>query len=225
MADATLKLYGFPTSNFYNKVKLALLEKAIPYEDVKIGPSQAEEFLRMSPMGKIPFIESNGRFIFESSVIFEFLETVYPQPPLLPTDPYEAALTREIIALVDLHLDAPARRLFSATRHGGQASPELLADVRKKLDRGVAVLTRVAKFAHIIAGSNYTYADAAAIATLPLLATLAQDFYADVATLFTSIPGYVDYMARMAERPATVKVNRAIKALERARAIAEKQNK
>ena len=73
MADATLKLYGFPTSNFYNKVKLALLEKAIPYEDVKIGPSQAEEFLRMSPMGKIPFIESNGRFIFESSVIFEFL--------------------------------------------------------------------------------------------------------------------------------------------------------
>lgn len=66
MADAQLKLCGFPSSNYYNKVKLAMLEKVIPHEEIRIGPSQDEDFLRKSPMGKIPFLESKGRSIFLS---------------------------------------------------------------------------------------------------------------------------------------------------------------
>ncbi|MCR9143728.1 MAG: glutathione S-transferase family protein [bacterium] len=223
MADPQLKLYGFPISNYYNKVKLALLEKEIPHEDVRIAPSQEEDFLRMSPLGKIPFIESEGRFIFESSVIFEFLESMYPERPLLPADPYAAALVREIIAVVDLHLDGPARSLFGASFRGGEAPPEMREKLQKKWKLGLAALRSLARFDPFIAGSEYTYADAAAYATVSLLDSFSRKLYPGQPTLTESIPEYGDYAAMIAERPATKKVDRARKAAERARAMAAKK--
>jgi glutathione S-transferase len=219
MSEA-LKLYGFPTSNFYNKVKLALLEKGVEHTDVRIGPSRDEEFLNKSAMGKIPFIEVGGRFIFESNVILEFLDDVYPERPLWPADPFEAALCREIVMVIDLHLDAPARRIFSATFRGGQASPELIAEVQKLLVRGTDALRRLARFAPFIAGENYTFADASAIATLPQIEETARKLVPDapeLADIFAPVEGLGEYMARMFERPATKKVERAHKAVARAR--------
>ncbi len=218
-----LKLYGFPTSNYYNKVKLALLEKEIAHEDVRIGPSQEEDFLKMSPMGKIPFIECEGRFIFESSVIFEFLESRFPWAPLFPKDPFDAALVRELIAIVDLHLDAPARRLFATAFRGAPAAPELLADVREKIRRGQRALAQLARFAPFIAGAEYSYADAAAYATLSLMGSVTGRLYPDDPDLFAAVPGYGEYHAMIAERPATKKVDRARKAVERAQAMAAKK--
>ncbi|MEQ9365964.1 MAG: glutathione S-transferase family protein [Leptospirales bacterium] len=223
MAEAKLKLYGFPTSNYYNKIKLALLEKNIAHEEVRIGPSQEEDFLRRSPMGKIPFIESEGRFIFESSVIFEFLERLHPQPPLLPADPYEAARVREIIAVIDLHLDAPARRLFATAFRGAPAAPELMVDVEKKLSRGTRALKQLAKFQPFIAGADYTYADAAAYATLSLMESVTTRLFPGQAGLADAVPGYGEYQAMLSQRPATKKVDRARKAVERAQAIAAKK--
>ena len=47
-----LKLGGFAVSNYYNKVKVALLEKGIPFEEVFCTTSQDEAYLQRSPMGK-----------------------------------------------------------------------------------------------------------------------------------------------------------------------------
>ena len=48
-----IKLYGVSVSNFYNKVKLSLLEKNIAFTEVEMGPSEEESLLSRSPMGKI----------------------------------------------------------------------------------------------------------------------------------------------------------------------------
>ena len=92
-----LKLCGFPISNYYNKVRIALIEKGIPHEeDSSCKPSQKDEFLARTPVGKVPFLElDGGRRLSESQVICEYLEDAYPQKPLMPRDPYERARTRE----------------------------------------------------------------------------------------------------------------------------------
>ena len=218
-----IKLYGFPTSNFYNKVKLGLLEKGIAFEDVKTGPSRDESFLERSPLGKIPYIECDGHFLFESSVIFEFLEAEYPEPPLFPRDAFAAAHVRELIAIVDLYIDAPARRLFSANHRGDTITDEFKERVRKDVERGLAAFTRLARFAPFVAGADYTYADAAVLATLPLSQEVWAKHFPGEAPLTDSISGYNEYIKMLGERPASKKVERARQAVQRMRAIGERK--
>ncbi len=56
-----LKICGFRISNYHNKVLIALLEKGVPYEeDSGVRPSQKDEYLAKSPMGKVPYLEVDG---------------------------------------------------------------------------------------------------------------------------------------------------------------------
>jgi glutathione S-transferase len=90
-----LKLCGFHISNYFNKARLALLEKGVEFEmDANCRPSQDEAFVARSPMGKVPFLELDGKTLIESDVICEYLEDAYPQKPLLPRDPLERARVR-----------------------------------------------------------------------------------------------------------------------------------
>ncbi|MEE9254525.1 MAG: glutathione S-transferase N-terminal domain-containing protein, partial [Pseudomonadales bacterium] len=58
-----LKLHGFPISNYFNMAKIALLEKGIEFEEVTTRPSQEDEYLDRSPMGKVPCLETDAGFI------------------------------------------------------------------------------------------------------------------------------------------------------------------
>ena len=71
-----LKLHGAPLSNYYNMVKTALLEKGLEYEAVMAPPSQEEEFLAKSSMGKIPCLETDNGFVAESLAIIEYLDEI-----------------------------------------------------------------------------------------------------------------------------------------------------
>ena len=51
-----IKLYGFPLSNYFNKVKFVLLEHDIPFEEVRVNFGQDEATLAHSPLGKVPYI-------------------------------------------------------------------------------------------------------------------------------------------------------------------------
>ena len=75
-----LKLCGFRVSNYHNKVRLALLEKGVEFEeDANCWPSQKDEWVGRSPMGKVPVLEVDGVGLSESQVICEYLEDAYPQ--------------------------------------------------------------------------------------------------------------------------------------------------
>jgi glutathione S-transferase len=55
-----ISLCGFAVSNYYNKVKLSLLEKNVPFTEAVVYPSQNEEVLSESPMGKVPFLRTRA---------------------------------------------------------------------------------------------------------------------------------------------------------------------
>ena len=82
-----ITLCGFAISNYYNKVKLVLLEKGIPFsEELVMTGSSQEAVLGISPLAKVPFIRTEQGGLCESQVIVDWLEAAYPQPALLPAD-------------------------------------------------------------------------------------------------------------------------------------------
>ena len=91
------KLCGFALSNYHNKVKLALMEKGVPFEEELVWADRSAALLDRSPLGKIPYCETEHGPLFESQVIMEYIEDAYPQNPLMPTDAYGRAKQRELV--------------------------------------------------------------------------------------------------------------------------------
>ena len=91
-----LKIYGALLSPFVRKVRCVLTEKQVAYELVATNPfDKSSEFLRRSPLGRIPALEDEeGRSLADSTVIAEYLEERFPTPPLFPRDPYDRARVR-----------------------------------------------------------------------------------------------------------------------------------
>jgi len=203
-----LKLCGFHLSNYHNKVRIALLEKGVPFEeDAGCSPSQKEDWLARSPLGKVPILElDGGRRLAESEVILEYLEDAYPQKPLLPKDPYERAKVRELVTFIELHLELVARRLYPSLFFGaGPASEETKKSVEKTLLKGVRGLKALAKFSPYIAGAELSLADCAAFVSLPLVTLVSKTAFGR--DFLEEIPQVKPYLRMLGERPAFARVN------------------
>jgi glutathione S-transferase len=79
-----IKLCGFALSNYYNKVKFVLLEHGIPFEEVLVMPSQEETMLEHSPLGKVPYIQTEHGDLCESQSIVEYLAARFPTRRFFP---------------------------------------------------------------------------------------------------------------------------------------------
>jgi glutathione S-transferase len=201
-----LKLCGFSVSNYYNKVKLALLEKNIPFtEESVMTKSTDEAVLSASPLAKIPFIRTQHGSLCESQVILDYLEAAYPQTPLLPADPFAAAKVRELITFIDLHLELVARDLYPQAFFGGTVSESSQARVRQQLEKNIAGFKRLAKFAPFVAGDSFTLADCAAYASLPLVGMATKVVYGEDLLAAAGVD-YKPYLKLLGERPSVQRV-------------------
>ncbi|MGH8765345.1 MAG: glutathione S-transferase family protein [Burkholderiales bacterium] len=200
-----LRLYGFRISNYHNKVLIALHEKGLPFEeDAAVHPSQKDEYLALSPMGKVPYLEAEGARICESGVILEYLEDKYPQTPLLPKDALARAKVRELTTVIELHLELVARRLYGAL-WGKAPSDGAKEAAAKDLAKGVRAFKALAKFDPFIAGRDFTLADCAAAVHLPLVSLSSKMVYGRDA--LEDIPQVKPYLKMLGERPSVAKVN------------------
>jgi glutathione S-transferase len=154
-----LKLYGFTISNYFNMAKMALIEKGIEFEFVDTQPAQDESYLAKSPMGKVPYIETDQGFISETSVIFDYLDDIGDGPSLMPENAFEKAKVRELIKEIELYIELPARTCFAEAFFGGSVSDETKEKARTNLTKGMACLKRNGKFTPYVAGDTFTYAD------------------------------------------------------------------
>jgi glutathione S-transferase len=162
-----ITLCGFAVSNYYNKVKMVLLEKGIPFtEEWVMTKSKDEAVLSCSPLGKVPYIRTERGALCESQVIVEYLEALSPQTPLTPSDPWAAAKVRELVTFIELHLELVARELYAQAFFGGTVDEATRERVRKQLVKNIAGFKRLAKFAPYVAGAEFTQADCAAHASL-----------------------------------------------------------
>lgn len=198
-----LKLHGLPISNFYCIAKQALLEKDIAFEEVFAVPSQEPAFLAISPMGKVPALETPAGVLTETSVILDYLEELRPQPALYPADPFRRARARQLIKMIELYVEAPAHSLVAAV-FGGEVSAAQRDSARPLMQRGLAALRRLAAFSPWLAGDEFSHADIFGYHAFTLSALVAgQVFDWD---LTAEVPGLGEWMARMGERPITRRV-------------------
>jgi|SRR5689334_5594649 glutathione S-transferase len=210
-----LKLCGFPISNYFNKVRIAMLEKGLEFElDPNCRPSQNPEFLARSPMGKVPFLEVDGKALTESQAICDYLEEAYPARPLYPRDPLERARVRELITYLELHIELVARRLYPQLFFGRPADETLKQAVEKELARGIRAFRTRAKFAPYVAGAELTLADCAAFVHLPLVSLATKLAYG--ADVFGDWAQVKPYIRMLGERPAFATVNEDRKAAQAA---------
>ena len=203
----TLKLCGFAASNYHNKVKLALLEKGVTFEEelVWTGLKDNPALSTRSPLGKVPFLQTEQGVVLESSVCCEYIEDAYPLHPLLPKDPFAAAKVRELLVYLDLHIELVARELYPMAYFGAPAAPQERQDhVKKSLMKGIAGLATLTKFTPFIAGDSFTLADCSAIVHLPTVMGVCRLVWKE--DLFAALP-VKDYLSAMNQREAVVKVN------------------
>lgn len=107
-----MKLYDFWRSSAAYRVRIALNLKGLNADQIAINlaPGHLEqaspEYQRINPQGLVPtFVLDNGQQIFQSLAILEYLDELYPDPPLLPSDPLRKADIRALAQMVacDIH--------------------------------------------------------------------------------------------------------------------------
>jgi glutathione S-transferase len=197
-----LTLCGFSASNYYNKVKLALLEKNLGFQEEQVWVGQCD--LAATPLGKVPYLKTEHGTLCESQVILDYIEAAHPQPALLPADAFGAAKVRELITFLELHLELVARNLYGEAFFGGKVSDGTKDKVGQQLEKNIAAFATLARFSPFVAGDRFSLADCAAIVHLPLVSSATKiiygrDYLADLPVR--------DYLKKMGERPHVQRVN------------------
>ena len=155
----TIKLHGMTYSNYYNMVKAIMIEKGMDFEEVHVLPNQESEFLLKSPMGKVPFLETEDGLLSETGVMIDYIDSLKIGPSLYPEDLFVQAKVKELIRHLELYIELPARRLYGDVFFGNPAAAELKGQVKLQLEKGFASLQQLAGFDPYLAGKEMSYAD------------------------------------------------------------------
>lgn len=92
---STIQLYFAKASTFSQRTRVVLLEKGIDFTPIEIDlQNKPDGFTQISRYGKVPAIKHEDIEIYESAIINEYLDEVFPEPPLLPRDPGTRAIAR-----------------------------------------------------------------------------------------------------------------------------------
>ena len=217
-----LKLCGFPLSNYYNKVKFALLEKGIPFEEVLTNISSPDELAR-SPMGKVPYLLTEHGALCESQVMLDYIEAQWPTPALVPADAWGAAKVRELTAFLEIHVELCARQLYPHAFFGSPLPEKYTSRVRGDLVKALAAFKRLAVFGPYVAGDTFTMADCAAYVHLPLAALASKIVYGEDLVVAAGLD-WKAYVKLIDQRPTAQKVSADRKA-DQERAIAAQKAK
>jgi glutathione S-transferase len=199
-----IKLYGLRMSNYYSLTKAVLIEKGLDFEEVKAPPTQKEDNLARTPMGKMPSIGVDGHYLSESFAIVNYLERIQPEPALLPEDPLQAAKALELAYHIKLDVELVARRCISELVFNIPVSDEVKAATEKDLVRGLQAVGQLLVCSPYAAGETFTIADM----YVNYGFGLTQAFGAQIANkdLLADYPQITELLARIADRPSIKRV-------------------
>ncbi|MEK6350517.1 MAG: glutathione S-transferase [Burkholderia sp.] len=202
-----LQLCGLPVSNYYNKVKLVMLDHEIPFEEQLFAlPLRDADALAASPFGKVPFLRTEQGALSESQAIVDYLAARYPEKALYPADPFEAAKVRELTIFIELYLEWVVRDLYPQAFYGGTVGEDLRQQAETGLSRALAVLRQMTRFAPYAFGETYGMADVAAYIHLPLVGLATKAVYGRDFVVEAEID-WKAYTKLIGERPAARRVS------------------
>ena len=205
-----LKLHHLDRSPFGWKVRIVLEEKKVPYElVVPENTSENPAFLKLNPFRLTPVLEvEDSATIYESTVINEFLEETYPEPAMLPKDPYLRARIRMIEDTTDQYVYLALREFrmaqfdyappFLVRKKADEVDHKLLDASRIKLHEHLSRLEAELAGRTYFGGTMFSLADAALAppltASMKLLSVLPDKRYPLIAA----------WSARVVERPSYI---------------------
>lgn len=141
-----MKLLSATPSPYARKVRIALLEKGIPFELVTEVPWDPEATTRhYNPLGKLPvLILDDGATVYESRFILEWLELKHPEPLLFPKDPDELLAAKRLEVLADGVCDAVVLLFWERQRPEAQRSRPWMERQTRKVEGGIKEIARLA---------------------------------------------------------------------------------
>jgi len=131
-----ITLYDADRCPYCARVRIALAEKGVEHDLVEIDLTDRPAWIyEKNDTGRVPVVEEDAWLLPESSVILEYLEERYPEPPLLPADPGERALARFFVFRFD-DLGSP----YYALRRGEPGAAERPAHALADLDHTLSAM-------------------------------------------------------------------------------------
>ncbi len=164
-------LLNIPISPFGTKVKMAMLEKGIAFEtrEPDLQAAQAghdpELTSATSPRLEIPLLLDDDVAVFDSTVILEYLEDRWPEPPMLPRTPAERARVRMLEDVCDTTYEAAVWGVYEVMMMGrvsGAEQSALLARGRGDVDGLNAWLDRQLAAREWLNGASFGWGDCSA---------------------------------------------------------------
>jgi glutathione S-transferase len=190
-----LTLYDAPRCPYCARARIALAEKGLEYEVMEVDLNDRPQWIyEKNPTGRVPVIEEDGWILPESSVILEYLEERYPEPPLLPADAADRGLGRVWIFRHD-----DFTKPYYALRREEEGAAE-------KFDEQLAKLEEALSRQAWLTGAEYGLAD---IAYVPWVLR-ARDM---LGVSLDAFPAVREWLARLEERPAVAREVETVAAL------------
>lgn len=188
-----ITLYESPISPYVRKVKMVLHEKGLPYEsrliDLFAEEQRKPEYLALNPFHRVPVLRDGDAVLFESTAIAEYLDEVYPQPPLLPGEPAARAQARAWEEASDSYFGQVLSGLVQENFvKPGAPDPKTVEQLKAQLAEYLQALDRQLDGKPFVVGS-LSLADIALAMPLSLLAMfgVTVDAYPNVSRWLASI--------------------------------------
>lgn len=197
-----ITFYGNQVSAFVAKARIALDFKGLTYREAPApGGYGAPEYRALIPAGSIPGLMIDGKPLHDSNAIIEFLEEVWPEPPLFPKSAYERALTRALLGFHDTKLEPAASAMFPLIKRDWRREPDLVVAGLDRIEAAVARLGSLVTRAPFHLGEAPTIADFSYPVTLQMIRMLTAEFGREI----TPPPAIAAWAGAAAEIPAAAR--------------------
>jgi glutathione S-transferase len=194
-----LRLFDFKLCPYVRKTRIALLEKGLHWEttwvDLTKGEQKKPEYLAINPVGKVPALIDEAIVVHDSTIINEYLEDKYPQPPLLPRDPAMRARARSFEDYADTYLAPSLFKIMTNMRKPeAERDHHQIKDGERELRDHLAFLDRELAGRQFFAGT-LSLGD---ISLVPPLANYERAGY----KIEAEFPNLAGWWERMKSRPS-----------------------
>jgi glutathione S-transferase len=196
-----MKLYDFLPCPFGQKVRIVLAEKSLTYELIQIDLAQGDqrrpEFQRLNPFARVPVLVDEDTTIYDSTIIIEYLEDEYPEPPVLPTIGSSAlrARARLFEDFADTSFTPQVGQLMAEmARAEGERDQARLQRLHRLIERALDYLNHELTGQQFLAG-DFSVADISFVPRLLVLGGLGIE-------AGTNRPNVDAWIKRMLERPS-----------------------
>jgi glutathione S-transferase len=196
-----MKLYDFLPCPFGQKVRIVLAEKSLTYELIQIDLAQSDqrrpEFQRLNPFARVPVLVDEDTTVYDSTIIIEYLEDEYPEPPVLPTIGSSAlrARARLFEDFADASFTPQVGQLMAEmARAEGERDQARLQRLHRLIERALDYLNHELTGQQFLAG-DFSVADISFVPRILVLGDLGIE-------ASTNRPNVDAWIKRMLERPS-----------------------